>query len=99
MSKISGKDTKPEILVRKYLFSKGFRFRKNVKDLPGKPDIVLPKYKTIILSTDVSGTDTKIAKKRHCQRLMPNFGQKKYQVILIEIRDNRGNYKTKAIKY
>ena len=48
MSKISGKDTKPEILVRKYLFSKGFRFRKNVKDLPGKPDIVLPKYKTII---------------------------------------------------
>lgn len=48
MSKISGKDTKLEILVRKYLFFKGFRFRKNVKDLPGKPDIVLPKYKTII---------------------------------------------------
>lgn len=48
MSKISGKETKPEILVRKYLFSNGFRFRKNVKDLPGKPDIVLPKYKTII---------------------------------------------------
>ena len=48
MSKISGKDTKPEILVGKYLFSKGFRFRKNIKDLPGKPDIVLPKYKTII---------------------------------------------------
>lgn len=48
MSKISGKDTKPEILVRKFLFAKGFRFRKNVKELPGKPDIVLPKYKTII---------------------------------------------------
>lgn len=48
MSKISSKDTKLEILVRKYLFSKGFRFRKNVKDLPGKPDIVLPKYKTVI---------------------------------------------------
>lgn len=48
MSKISGKETKPEILVRKYLFSNGLRFRKNVKDLPGKPDIVLPKYKTII---------------------------------------------------
>ena len=44
MSKTSGKDTKPEILVRKYLFSKGFRFRKNVKDLPGKLDIVLQKY-------------------------------------------------------
>jgi len=48
MSKVSGKDTKPEILVRKYLFSKGFRYRKNVSNLPGKPDIVLPKYKTVI---------------------------------------------------
>jgi DNA mismatch endonuclease (patch repair protein) len=48
MSKVSGKDTKPEILVRKYLFSKGFRYRKNVKDLPGKPDVVLPKHKTTI---------------------------------------------------
>ena len=48
MSKIPGKETKPEILVRRFLFSKGFRFRKNVKDLPGKPDIILPKYKTAI---------------------------------------------------
>lgn len=48
MSKISGKETKPEILVRKYLFAQGFRFRKNVEKLPGKPDIALPKYKTII---------------------------------------------------
>ena len=48
MSNISGKETKPEIIVRKYLFSKGYRFRKNVKDLPGKPDIVLKKYNTVI---------------------------------------------------
>lgn len=48
MSRIRAKDTKPELLVRKYLFSKGVRYRVNVKDLPGKPDIVLPKYKTII---------------------------------------------------
>ena len=48
MSKISGKETKPEILVRKFLFSKGFRYRKNDKRMVGKPDIVLPKYKTII---------------------------------------------------
>ena len=48
MSKISDKETKPEILVRKFLFSKGFRFRKNVKELLGKPDIVLPKYKTVV---------------------------------------------------
>lgn len=48
MSHISGKETKPEILVRKYLFEKGFRYRKNVKSLPGTPDIVLPKYRTAI---------------------------------------------------
>ena len=48
MSKVSGKDTKPEVLVRRFLFSKGFRYRKNVNGLQGKPDIVLPKYKTII---------------------------------------------------
>jgi DNA mismatch endonuclease (patch repair protein) len=48
MSKISGKETKPEILIRKVLFAQGFRYRKNVKELPGKPDIVLPKYKTVI---------------------------------------------------
>ncbi|HKC68419.1 MAG TPA: DNA mismatch endonuclease Vsr [Bacteroidia bacterium] len=48
MSKIRSKDTKPEILVRKFLFSKGFRFRLHQKLLPGKPDIVLPKYKSVI---------------------------------------------------
>lgn len=48
MSRISGKDTKPEELVRKYLFSKGFRYRKNVRTLPGSPDVVLPKYHTVI---------------------------------------------------
>lgn len=48
MSRIKGKNTKPEETVRKYLFSQGFRYRKNDKRLPGKPDIVLPKYKTII---------------------------------------------------
>ncbi len=48
MSRIHGKDTKPEELVRKFLFSQGFRYRKNDARLPGKPDIVLPKYKTVI---------------------------------------------------
>lgn len=48
MSMIKSSGTKPEETVRKYLFSKGLRYRKNVKTLPGKPDIVLPKYKTIV---------------------------------------------------
>ena len=48
MSHIRSKNSKPEELVRKYLFSKGFRYRKNVRTLPGCPDIVFPKYKTVI---------------------------------------------------
>lgn len=48
MSRIRSKDTKPELLVRKFLHKNGFRYRLHVKDLPGKPDIVLPKYKTVI---------------------------------------------------
>src|SRR5882757_4447378 len=48
MSQIRSKDTKPEILVRKFLHKNGFRYRLHVKNLPGKPDIVLPKYKTVI---------------------------------------------------
>lgn len=48
MAAIKGKDTRPEMLVRKYLFSKGLRYRVNDKRLPGSPDIVLKKYKTVI---------------------------------------------------
>lgn len=48
MSKIRSKDTSIEVKVRKFLFAKGYRFRKNVKTMAGKPDIVMPKYKTVI---------------------------------------------------
>lgn len=48
MSKVKGQNTKIEVYVRSVLHAKGFRFRKNVKSLPGKPDIVLPKYRTVI---------------------------------------------------
>lgn len=48
MSRVKGKDTKPEMIVRKYLHSHGLRYRLHVKLLPGSPDIVLKKYKTII---------------------------------------------------
>jgi DNA mismatch endonuclease, patch repair protein len=48
MSQIKSKNTKPEITVRKFLFAQGFRFRIHVNNLPGKPDIVLPRYKAII---------------------------------------------------
>jgi DNA mismatch endonuclease (patch repair protein) len=48
MSRVRGKDTKPELLVRKFLFSEGFRYRLHGKNLPGTPDIILKKYKTVI---------------------------------------------------
>jgi DNA mismatch endonuclease, patch repair protein len=48
MSRIRSKNTNPEMIVRKYLFSKGFRYHLHDKRLPGKPDLVLPKYKTVV---------------------------------------------------
>ena len=48
MSHIRNKDTKPEMIVRKYLFSRGLRYRLHVAALPGKPDLVFPKYKTVL---------------------------------------------------
>jgi len=48
MSKIRSKNSKPEVIVRRYLFSQGLRYRKNDKRYPGHPDIVLPKYKTVV---------------------------------------------------
>lgn len=48
MSQVKGKNTKPELIVRKFLHANGYRYRLHVKDLPGKPDVVLPKYKTVI---------------------------------------------------
>lgn len=48
MSRIKGRDTKPEMIVRSLLHRMGYRFRLHRKDLPGKPDIVLPKHKTVI---------------------------------------------------
>lgn len=48
MSQIKGKNTRPEIAVRKFLFSKGLRYRLHLKTLPGKPDLVFPKFKTVL---------------------------------------------------
>lgn len=48
MAAVKGKNTKPEVAIRKLLHAQGYRFRLHRKDLPGKPDIVLPKYKTVI---------------------------------------------------
>lgn len=48
MAGIQGKNTKPELLVRKYLHGRGLRFKLHVKELPGKPDLVLPKFRAVV---------------------------------------------------
>lgn len=88
MSHIRSKDTKPEVAVRKYLFSKGFRYRKNVKTLPGCPDIVLPKYKTVIF---VNGC---FWHKHDCSRFMWPSSNEDYwrEKITRNVTRDRENY-------
>jgi DNA mismatch endonuclease, patch repair protein len=87
MSKITGKETKPEIFVRKYLFSKGFRYRKNVKSLPGSPDIVLPKYKTVVFIHGCFWHGHKNCKRSKLPESNPKFWSNKINAT--KIRDIR----------
>jgi DNA mismatch endonuclease Vsr len=64
MGKIRSKNTKPEQKLRRELWKHGYRYRKNVKSLPGSPDIVFKKIKLVILSTENSGMDI-IGKKKN----------------------------------
>ena len=71
MAAIKGKNTKPEIVVRKFLFSRGFRYRLHHHRLPGHPDIVLRKYKTVILYYCPASTHLKLLlPKTEFQRLL-----------------------------
>ena len=81
MSHVTGKETKPEIIVRKYLFARGLRYRKNVKRLPGTPDIVFPKYKLQYLLMDVSGMVIKGANTLIYHHPILNIGRKRLQII------------------
>lgn len=77
MSRVRGKDTKPEKLVRSILHRLGFRFRKNVSELPSKPDIVLPKYKTIIFVHGCFWHQHEGCKKSHLPKSNIEFWQDK----------------------
>lgn len=79
MSRIKGKDTKPEVLVRSMLHRAGYRFRKNVKDLPGKPDIVLPRYKTVIFVHGCFWHRHKGCKEATTPKSNIEFWQKKFE--------------------
>lgn len=97
MSRIKNKNTKPEEIVCKYLFSKGFRYRKNDKRYAGKPDIVLPKYQTVIF---INGCFW------HCHKGCPGFVMPKskldYWQTKLErnrIRDNENIVKLQKEKW
>lgn len=92
MSHIRSKNSKPEGIVRKYLFSKGFRYRKNVKDLPGKPDIVLPKYKTVVF---VNGC---FWHKHDCPRFVWPSSNKEYWVPKIQRNVERDIENTRLLE-
>lgn len=77
MSRVKGKETTPEIIVRKYLFSRGLRYRKNVKTLPGTPDIVLPKYKTVVLVNGCFWHGHKDCKPAHLPATNLDYWEKK----------------------
>lgn len=89
MSRIRSTNSKPEEIVRKYLFSKGFRYRKNVKELPGCPDIVLPKYCAVIF---VNGC---FWHKHDCPRFVWPSSNQGYWVpkILQNVKRDRKNTK------
>jgi DNA mismatch endonuclease, patch repair protein len=94
MSNISSKNTKPELVVRRMLHKLGYRFRLHRKDLPGRPDIVLPKYKTIILVHGCfwHGHECKIAAKPKS-----NTGYWLPKIELNRLRDERNTAALRAL--
>lgn len=79
MSRIKGKNTSIEVKVRKYLFSRGFRYRINVTKLPGKPDIVLPKYNAVVFVNGCFWHRHTGCKEAYMPKSRVEFWQKKFE--------------------
>jgi len=90
MSKIKSKDSKQEIFIRKLVHSMGFRFRLHRKDLPGKPDLVFPKYKKVIFVNGCFWHGHKDCKRSYLPSTNKKFWNKK---ILGNIERDKSNYK------
>ena len=88
MSHIRSTNSKPEVIVRKHLFSQGLRYRKNVRELPGCPDVVLPKYKTVIF---VNGC---FWHKHDCPRFVWPSSNQEYWIPKIQknVERDKANY-------
>lgn len=97
MSHVTGKEKKPEIMVRKYLFARGLRYRKNVKQLPGTPDIVFPKYKTAVFVNGCFWHGHKGCKYSHLPSTNLEYWEKKIADNLE--RDERKTRKLEKLGY
>ncbi|MCD4741594.1 MAG: very short patch repair endonuclease [Desulfobacteraceae bacterium] len=86
MAAIRSKNTKPEVAIRSMLHRKGYRFRIHVKNLPGKPDIVLPKYNAVIEVHGCFWHGHKNCRYFKLPKANPEFWKKKFSRILIEIK-------------
>ena len=95
MSSIRSTDTKPEIIVRKFLFNEGFRYRLHTKKLPGSPDIVLAKYKTVIFINGCFWHGHKGCKKAKFPQTRTDWWQKKINTNIE--RDNNNYMQLKAL--
>lgn len=91
MSQIRSTNTKPEEIVRKFLFSKGLRYRKNVRKLPGTPDVVLPKYKTVIFVNGCFWHKHEDVQNLFGPQAMLSFGRKRFLAMLKEMPKTPGS--------
>ena len=98
MSHIRSTNSKPEEIVRKYLFAEGFRYRKNVKKLPGCPDIVLPKYKTVIFVNGCFWHRHKGCKYAYTPRSRVEFWEKKFASNVLRDQTVRQELMQKKVK-
>ena len=97
MSRIHGKDTSIEVSVRRWLFHKGYRFRKNVKTLPGSPDIVLRPYKTVIVIHGCFWHHHSGCKKATTPKTRTDFWQEKFDKNVAN--DIRNQFQLKEMGY
>ena len=98
MSRIRGKDTKPEIAVRSILHRMGYRFRLHRRDLPGKPDIVLPKHRTVVLVHGCFWHRHRGCKYAYTPKSRVQFWQKKFHENVERDRRNRKDLRKEGWK-